>query len=232
MKIDDIALGKVVYCNVTEEVILGIYWNTKSFVNYVYGPELIMYLVTYPYMDGMLQTGLNPQLISYRHNRELSYSNRKIKLSKEDLKLWIAKSVVQAPDLAEVIPCCNMNIDTMIPYLKEERVKFLFYRNNCKTILNRNEKRTVNRLKLGEVYRNNIDSTRIIVYLGKNLFLKTRIAYLEMDNFVLVDSSTSYRDDIVDRTKIDLEYYKEDTGLNLCDLHYNKEKMKEIVNVI
>ena len=177
-----------------------------------------MYLVTYPYMDGMLQTGLNPQLISYRHNRELSYSNRKIKLSKDDLKLWIAKSVVQAPDLAGVIPCCNMDIDTMIPYLKEERVKLLFYRKNCKTILNRNEKRTVNRLKLGEVYRNNIDSTRIIVYLGKNLFLKTKIVYLEMNHFVLVDSSTSYRDDIVDRTKIDLEYYK--------------EKIKEVVNVI
>ena len=59
MLIDDVSLGRIVSSWNEDEVILGIYWNFNSLVNYAYDIELTMYLVTYPYCDAIYQRTLN-----------------------------------------------------------------------------------------------------------------------------------------------------------------------------
>ena len=49
-------------------------------------------------------------------------------------------------------------------------------------------------------------------------------------NFVLGGSAVSYMNRVFDRKAFGQEYYI-DLELNLCDLSYTREKIKEIVNV-
>lgn len=237
MLIKDIEVGKIVEFDNEKEVILGIHMDENSVVTYAYQPELFVFLVTYPYCEDMFQSSLNLQLVHYRHISilELTFSG-KTRLNVEELKLWITKSILQDSDLNEVMTSCKMDVKKVISYLMNEQKIFLKYQGYCKYICSKHLINTTlqvgkcTTLKVGQVLRNYRNNTIIIVYLGKDLFLRTMLVNMLRVDFVLGSNALYYKNIVVDRMEFGFEYF-EDTGLNLCEFPYNKEKIKEIVNI-
>ena len=237
----DIEVGRIVEYNYDKEVILGIYMNETSILTYAYQLDLSMYFLTYPYCEDIFQRSLNPQLLEYRHMNSLALPYRgKTRVNAEKLKLWMTKSALQNSDLKFVLDYCKTDIDKVLSYLTEEHKIFLKYRGYCNSLCEKHrsvlkECNTIKlgkctNLKVGQVLRNYRDNTRIIVYFGNDLFLSTSYFHLINMNFVLGGSAVSYMNRVFDRRAINSEYYI-DLELNLCDLSYNREKIKEIVNV-
>lgn len=234
MLIKDIEVGKIVEFDNEKEVILGLFMDENSVVTYAYQPELFVYLVTYPYCEDMFQRSLNIQLVHYRHILSLQESFSVVNVY--DLKVWITKSTLQNRDLKEFMASCKTDINKIISYLTKEHKIFLKYQGYCKDICSKHLINTTlqlgkcKTLKVGQVFRNYRNNTSLIVYLGKDLFFRTMLVNMLKVDFVLVSSALSYKNIVVDRMELNFEYW-EDTGLNLCELPYNKEKIKEIVNV-
>ena len=230
MYVKDVAFGQVVLHSATnaEEVILGIHWGNNALESYAYdGASLDMCLVTYPYTEDIFQRSLELQLIQYRNIDDLSITSYPV-LNKNELNLWITKSILHNPSLVEYMIYCKTDVNKVKSYLVEEHKKFLNYRNNCRQILKENKKNKYTNLKIGELYRSSIEDTYFFIYLGKNLCLCTDMFSLNINEFVLSRSVAVY---LEYKSDIATENYRTwyDTTINLCDFPYNKRKIKELV---